>query len=443
MPFLTGDFFSFMALKKNKVLINKSISFKQLLLSGGMTLLYRVFGLLLNFLITFFITKNYGEGVYGNFSLIFTLLQASTMIFALGLPNAVINYLGLYKIDDHFSQYLLKKGVKIILITAIIPSVLFYVLKDVIAVDIFHNKNLISYIIIISLGLPFFIIQEFFLNFLIATKNFLKFNIFMFVVPNLLFLLLLVFVSITKENQFFTILYYALSVAITVVIESFSVFKKHIKEEIDKLTSKQILQFSSPMMLSSLMLFLLNWTDVLMLGAMKSEEEVGIYNLAYKLASLSMLVIISMNVVLAPKISQLFKSGKIEELHVTIKKSTRLILLLTTPIVLFLIVFSEFILSLFGNNFTAGKTALIIISLGAMINVATGNVDQILNMTNHQDILKNITIFGFILNAILNFLLIPIYGINGSAMASLFTNAVFNLICLYYIKRKLGFYTLL
>lgn len=430
-------------MKKIKKILNSTITFQQLLLSGGVTFLYRIVGLFLNFLITFFITKNYGEGVYGNFSLIFTLLQASTMIFALGLPNAVINYLGLYKIDDHFSQYLLKKGVKIILITAIIPSVLFYVLKDVIAVDIFHNKNLISYIIIISLGLPFFIIQEFFLNFLIATKNFLKFNIFMFVIPNLLFLLLLVFVSITKENQFFTILYYALSVAITVVIESFSVFKKHIKEEIDKLTSKQILQFSSPMMLSSLMLFLLNWTDVLMLGVMKSEEEVGIYNLAYKLASLSMLVIISMNVVLAPKISQLFKSGKIEELHVTIKKSTRLILLLTTPIVLFLIVFSEFILSLFGNNFTAGKTALIIISLGAMINVATGNVDQILNMTNHQDILKNITIFGFILNAILNFLLIPIYGINGSAMASLFTNAVFNLICLYYIKKKLGFYTLL
>lgn len=347
------------------------------------------------------------------------------------------------KIEDHFSQYLLKKGIKIILITAIIPSTLFYFLKEIIAIDIFHNQNLISYIFIISVTLPFFIVQEFFLNFLIATKNFIKFNLFMFVVPNLLFLLLLVFITITKENQFFTILFYAISVAITVVIQLFFVFKKHLKENIEQLSSKQILQFSSPMMLSSLMLFLLNWTDVFMLGVMKSENEVGIYNLAYKLASLSMLVIISMNVVLAPKISQLFKSGKIDELHTTIKKSTRLIILITTPIVLFLIIFSEFILSLFGNNFTQGKTALIIISLGAMINVATGNVDQILNMTNHQHILKNITIFGFILNVVLNVFLIPIYGINGSALASLFTNAVFNLICLFYIKKKLGFLTIL
>ncbi len=428
---------------KNNKIIKTTVTFQQLLLSGGITFLYRIVGLFLNFLITFYITKKYGEGVYGNYSLIFTILQASTMIFALGLPNAIINYLGMNKIEDHFSQYLLKKGIKIILITAIIPSTLFYFLKEIIAIDIFHNQNLISYIFIISVTLPFFIVQEFFLNFLIATKNFIKFNLFMFVVPNLLFLLLLVFITITKENQFFTILFYAISVAITVVIQLFFVFKKHLKENIEQLSSKQILQFSSPMMLSSLMLFLLNWTDVFMLGVMKSENEVGIYNLAYKLASLSMLVIISMNVVLAPKISQLFKSGKIDELHTTIKKSTRLIILITTPIVLFLIIFSEFILSLFGNNFTQGKTALIIISLGAMINVATGNVDQILNMTNHQHILKNITIFGFILNVVLNVFLIPIYGINGSALASLFTNAVFNLICLFYIKKKLGFLTIL
>ena len=95
----------------------------------------------------------------------------------------------------------------------------------------------------------------------------------------------------------------------------------------------------------------------------------------------------------------------------------------------------------FYTNFVQGKTALIIISIGVMLNVLTGNVDQILNMTNYQKILKNITIFGFILNVLLNVLLIPIYGINGAAAASLITNLVFNLICLFYIKKKLGFYT--
>ena len=428
-------------MERIKKIFRQSISFKQLLLSGGTTLLYRIVGLFLNFFITFFITKNYGEGIYGNYSLIFTVLQASTMIFALGLPNALISYLGLHHIKDHFSQFLLRKGLRIIIIIAIIPCVIYYFLKDIIAIDIFHNRDLVNYIIVVALTLPFCIIHEYFLNFFIATKNFLKFNIFMFMIPNILFLGLLMVFPITIENQHLTLLFYSLSITITVFIELFFVFKKHEKTAIEQLSSRKILQFSSPMMLSSLMLFLLNWTDVFMLGSMTSEEEVGIYNIAYKLASLSMLIIISMNVVLAPKIAQLYKSKKIEELHSVIKKATRLVIILTAPLVLFLIVFSDFVLGLFGSNFIEGKMALIIISLGVMINVSTGNVDQVLNMTNNQKILKNITVFGFFLNVILNYWLIPIYGINGSAAASLVTNAVFNIICLFYIKKKLGFYT--
>lgn len=423
-------------------LINQSISFKQILMSGGITFLYRIAGLFLNFFITFFITKNFGPSVFGNFSLALTLLQASTMIFALGLPNALINYLGVNKIDDHFSQFLLKKGLKIVLLSAIIPSSIYFVLKATIATTVFHNLNLVDYIFVLALVLPFSIVHEFFLNFFVATKNFLKFNVFMFVLPNVFFLFLLLLFTISKENQYFTFIFYAISILTTVLIELFFVFKKHTKTTIEKISSFQILQFSSPMMLSSLMLFLLNWTAIFMLGAMVTEQELGIYNLSYKLASLAMLVIISMNVVLAPKIAELYKTNNLKELHSVIKKATRLVIILTTPIVLFLLFFSNFVLGVFGSNFVQGKTALIIISVGVLLNVLTGNVDQILNMTSHQKILKNITILGFLLNVLLNLVLIPIYGINGAAIASLITNMVFNLICLYYIKKKLGFYTL-
>lgn len=398
-------------------------------------------GLFLNFFITFFITKSYGETIYGSYSLVFTILQASTMIFALGLPNALISYLGLHQINDHFSQFLLKKGLKIILLVAIIPSILFFALKEFIAVTIFDDKNLIEYLKIIAFTLPFAIIHEFILNFFIATKKFLKFNLFMFVVPNIVFLAMLLIFSVSQQNQALTILFYTIAIAVTLIFECFFAFKKHDIQEFEKLSAKQIIRFSSPMMLSSLMLFLLNWIAIFMLGFMTTTREVGIYNLAYKLASLAMLVIISMNVVLAPKIAELYKLNQISELHKTIKNATRIVFLLTIPIVLFLVIFSEFVLNLFGANFVEGKTALIIISIGVLLNVMTGNVDQILNMTNNQKTLQSITVFGFFLNVVLNIFLIPKYGINGAAISSLFTNVVFNLICLFYIKKKLGFYT--
>lgn len=363
------------------------------------------------------------------------------MIFALGLPNAIISYLGLYKIEDHFSQFILKKGLKIVLLASIIPSGIYFFFKEFIASDIFGNIKLIPYLKIIAFTLPFAIIHEFILNFFIATKKFLKFNIFMFLVPNFIFLLLLATISIQNENESLTFVFYSIAISITLIMECFFAFKKTETAIFKKLSTKQILQFSSPMMVSSLFLFLLNWTDVFMLGFLTSTREVGIYNVAYKLASLSMLVIISVNVVLAPKISELYQSNQLIELHKTIRKLTRIVFLITIPIVLFLIIFSEFILGMFGTNFIEGQTALIIITIGMLLNVLTGNVDQILNMTDNPKILKNITLFGFVITVALNSFLIPKYGINGAAIASLITNIVFNVVCLLYIKKKLGFYT--
>ena len=43
---------------------------------------------------------------------------------------------------------------------------------------------------------------------------------------------------------------------------------------------------------------------------------------------------------------------------------------------------------------------------------------------------------------LLSYMLIPLYGIEGAAIASLVTNVLINIVCVYYIKRKLGFYTL-
>ena len=85
---------------------------------------------------------------------------------------------------------------------------------------------------------------------------------------------------------------------------------------------------------------------------------------------------------------------------------------------------------------------MIIVSIGVLFSAMAGNVDQILNMTDNQRIFRNITIVSFFLNLLLSYLLIPYYGIERAAIASLVTNVIINSICLYYIKRKLGFYTL-
>lgn len=407
--------------------------------SGGTTFIFRIGGLGLNFLVTYIITNFYGDKVFGNYSLAFTMAQATGLLFALGFPNAIISYLGLKSINDPFSQHMLKNGLKVLVPLALVPLIIYLGGAEIIATEIFNNPDFSTYINIVAFTVPVLMLHEFILYFFIATGNYLKFNIFMFVVPNIILLFLLLIIQNVPEH--YTLMFYLISLIGVLGIECCFAFKKTVVDDFEKISAKQFIKFASPMMFSGLMLYLLNWTDVFILGAMVTEEEVGHYNLAYKIASLAMLVIISVNVVIAPRIAALFNEGNLVGLHATVRKATHLIIIFTTPIVAGIIVFSDFILSLFGESFDNGKEALIIVSAGFFLNAVTGNVDQVLNMSGNQKLLRNITIAGFVLNAVLNLMLIPHYGINGAAIASLITNVAFNFTCVYYIKKKLGFYS--
>jgi O-antigen/teichoic acid export membrane protein len=62
-------------------------------------------------------------------------------------------------------------------------------------------------------------------------------------------------------------------------------------------------------------------------------------------------------------------------------------------------------------------------------------------MTGRQIIFMNLLFVGAIINVVLNYLLIPIYGINGAALASMVSLATWNLTMVYFVKREFGFYT--
>ena len=63
-------------------------------------------------------------------------------------------------------------------------------------------------------------------------------------------------------------------------------------------------------------------------------------------------------------------------------------------------------------------------------------------MTGKQLVAQNIVLIGTILNIILNALLIPIYGINGAAIASMISVSFINLSSVFYIKKEFGFVTI-
>jgi O-antigen/teichoic acid export membrane protein len=418
---------------KDKEIVN------YILAKGGTTFFFRMIAMALSFITMAFITNYFGDAVFGSYSLVLTVLQVTVMVFALGIPNAFIVFASEYSTEEQ-TKGLLFKVIKINLLASLVPMLIFLLGAGFISEVIYQKQHLFPYFILLSLSIPFLIMHETICYYFISIKKIITYGLFIFIFPNVLFLIFLSAVYILKIPAFFTLLSYTGGIAVTVVAGILLIFSKK-KWISPTISTKQILNKSLPMMMSGVFLLLLNWTDMLMLGRLETDSQIGIYNIAFKVGYLALFFVVSMNVVIMPKVSELFFQNKMDEMRKVINRATQIVILLTLPLALGIIFFSEFLLGLFGPAFVQGKTTLIIITLGALFNAMTGNVDQILNMTNNQVMVRNIFFIGFVLNVLLNLLLIPKHGIEGAAIASLITNVIVNTIFVYNIKKKLGFYT--
>ena len=191
------------------------------------------------------------------------------------------------------------------------------------------------------------------------------------------------------------------------------------------------------MMITAFSFLLMGRIDTIMLGMFSTTENVGIYNVALKLASITSFILYAVNTIAAPKFSELFWSNKMEELKKVVRLSSKLIFGVSFPFLILFVVFSKFFVGLFGKEFIAGQTALVILSIGQFVNAASGSVGYFMNMTGRQIVYRNIILVATALNIILNYILIPVYGLNGAAIATAISMSMWNITSVIYLRAKL------
>ena len=102
----------------------------------------------------------------------------------------------------------------------------------------------------------------------------------------------------------------------------------------------------------------------------------------------------------------------------------------------FIFLFSEYILHLFGPNYIVASTPLVILLSAQLYNSVSGPSAIYLNMTGKQRVLNWILIIGLLTNIFLNLYLIPNYGMNGAAIATLVSLVLWNSMAAIYIYIK-------
>ncbi len=179
--------------------------------------------------------------------------------------------------------------------------------------------------------------------------------------------------------------------------------------------------------------------DILMLALFTTNEEVGIYRVAAQGAGLVAFTLTVVNMVIAPQISHQYHDGNMANLQRMVTWSSRAILITSLPVATAFIFFGAPILSvLFGVEYAAGSTALAILCLGQLVNVATGSVGYLLNMTGYEKDTVRVVMVTVFVNIVLNLALIPLFGIEGAASATALSLATRNILLYRQVRKRLG-----
>ena len=408
---------------------------------GAATMIGKIIALALSFATSLLISRWYGADVLGLVAIINSIIMFLTIISVMGLDTAMLKLIPKYSSRDSlaagtiYNRILMYTG-----LSSIAISIILILSPSIIAIDFFSKPELEYFIYLLGLV---FIFQTYHKINSTLIRGFEKATAFAFIqiLPSLVIFFGIFILHYFLSNKYLPLYVYIFSSIIVFVIGMLITFKlSHNKKENVDIPFKRYLEVSLPMMLSSSMFFLASQTDILMLGAMASAIDTGIYSVSVKLAGLTIFVIVALNSMMAPRFSKLYHSGSLDELESVVKFSSKIIFFATVPIVSIIIIFGEFLLNIFGEDFIMGYNALIFLVVGQFFNAVCGPTGNLMNMTGLQSNYMKIVLISSILNIILNYILIPVYGIEGAAFATMISNTSLNLMATIAIRYHMGYF---
>jgi len=181
---------------------------------------------------------------------------------------------------------------------------------------------------------------------------------------------------------------------------------------------KKVFLFSAPIMFNSLMVVLFQKSDIFMLGYFSDSLSVSVYSVITQFNELLVMPLTSIAAVFSITISTYLYRQKSKELGVLSRQVSKWIVLVTMAIYLSLILYGNNVLLAYKDEFIFGGEALVILATSYMLLIPLGLSSHILIYSGMSGYYAKVNLFFLTLNVILNYVLIPKYGIEGAAIST-------------------------
>ena len=403
-------------------------------LKGGGTLFAgRLFTWGIRFGIAVMLARLLGASGYGVYNLALSVAAIAAILPLLGLDTAILRYTAIFAgRGDWFAvRTNLRLMLRISLAVSLLVTVGLVAGAESVAAGLLHDRRLAPLVMISALMVPTLVLN---IQLGAALRGLRRIGHEVLAdqvaqpLIRLGLLLLLVIVGLTVSQALLA--WTVASLAATALLAFFVIRALPHGGRGDgvRLSTRELVQFSGPVFLSSVVMKSGHQLQTILLGALSTVSAVGVFTVATNvnlIGSLfhSSLVSASMPLFAAAQDRE-NRSALVKLYQLTSKWS----LTLNLPIFLLVVAYPQALLAMFGSEFAAGALALTILAAANLVNAATGMSGAVLDMTGYTRWKLLNAIVSVALGIALNLLLVPSLGLVGAAIAVLAVTAGTNIL---------------
>ncbi|MBS9904769.1 oligosaccharide flippase family protein [Vibrio alginolyticus] len=416
---------------------------KSLLSTGLKTAITRVLSALFAFLLTLIVSKTSDASTAGQFFFLFNLVSLLAIVSQLGFDVSLVRYNAIaFNNKEKLEQ---SQNYK----TALYRSMAFCLLAIGVLLAAFNlfpeqlnqTQSPMYAITLRLLCIPFLVLAQTNSRVLQACRKVvsslfaLQLGVSMLMV---IFVFALDYIGQQNINNLMTALLLA-SIGVA-VISSANWLGSDQYQTSAFVPNKKMVASAKQVWVGSIFTNVLQWGSLVIAGFFISTAEIGLLAAAQRTSLLIGFVLITINFVVAPMFASLYKERQMLKLQNLSRLACRANVGLAIVPVIICTLFPEFVMQFFGEEFLAAAPLLVVLSLGQLVNVATGSVGFLLLMSGHERTMKYITISSGTVSICLLVTLCQMFGVIGAAWAMAIGMAIQNLAALYFVKRYLGFF---
>ncbi|WP_308374223.1 oligosaccharide flippase family protein [Pseudoalteromonas piscicida] len=408
-------------------------------INACIALAIRVLGAGMAFLFNLIIARQLGAEQSGYFFLSLALAMLLSAVARLGFDNTVLRFTSANAEYGYTVKAILNFALKYSIPMASLFAIFVFISAPWLAESVFYKPGLAASLQLIApaitgLSIVFLVAMSLQARHKLVTSIPCQ-NIAHFMLCGL------AVIVFTIESASTAALYLSLSLGVT---SSFFYWLsiKNLNNDGEKPNSQMLWYSARPNWVIVIMSQAVQWSAPIIIGVFLVAEQVAFFSVAQRIALLTSFVLMAVNLVVAPKFSAFNSKGDLEGIRKTALFSVRLLVVSAFPIVLVMLLFPEFLMGLFGEEFKQGAAILQILVLGQAVNVVTGSVGFLLQMTGHERDMRLVTLisgFGVLISVPI---FTKLYGAIGAAIATSFFISLQNLLAVYFVKKRLGFNTL-